>query len=568
MQKGALCMNGAEVSNNFVSNSFISFFETLLEAPTDIKRCLDTAGKAIEYLTEMIPIGKVEVKIEAPANWTILSKDQRRKVLYQKGEVARKANLYFDFETDVGGTNQFEIFAPIGYEYTEQEKKNLEFAMKQLYVFIGRARFAMMSRRFMNEDGLTGIPNLTTFYAHGNRLIEKGKIDKYDAIYFNVRNFKYINHMVDYRHGDQVMVQYAHQVCEFLIEDEMIARMGEDNYVAFIRRDRTEAFLKYLKEVMVEIETMAGKQKVNLSAVCGIYEIEKSVSMSYIMTAVSTAIQAAKQSYQKEYEYYTPELSKHILYEKKIAQEFVENMEDGKYITYLQPKFDMRNGSICGAEALARWKYKGKVIAPERFVPMLEQDGTVCMLDFEILRQACKLIESWKKRGTEPIQLSVNLSGWNLHSKTLVEDIMEILEEYQIEPKYIEIELPETLDYREYTTMMDLFIKLKENGLATALDDFRLGFSSLNLIEDLAVDVLKLDQQIVLELDGENRVQYQTMIEDVINMARRKNMKVLAQGVETTEQRDFLIQAGCDMAQGFLYATPMQIDEFERRIYR
>lgn len=562
-------MGRTEQGNAFASKAFVAFFNTLLEAPIDIKRCFDTMGRAIEYLTEELPIGKVEVKINAPANRMVPNGERRKKVLFHKGETASKPDIHLRFETEVGGQTVFDIYAPSGYEYTEQEKAGLELVAKQLFVFIGRARSGMMFTRVMQEDGLTGIPNLTTFYTHGNRLASLGKLSKYDAFYFNVRNFKYINRMVDYQGGDNVMIQYAHQVCDFLIEDEMIARLGGDNYVALIRRDRTKAFLQYLRDIMVEVETSAGKQQVNLSAVCGIYEIEDQVTqMGDVMTAISTAIQAAKQVYKQEYVYYTPELSSRILYEKKVAQEFVENMADGKFITYLQPKMDLRKGNICGAEALARWKYQGKVVDPEWFIPMLEKDGAVCMLDFEILRQVCALISQWKKRGKEPIRISVNLSGWNLHSKTLVADIMGILKEYDVEPKYIEIELTETMDYREYSIMADLFKELKENGITTSIDNFGLGFSSMNMIKDLDVDVLKLDKQIIADMNGDEGFKTQVMIENVIDMAKRLGMKVLAEGVETTEQRDFLRKAECDVAQGFLYATPMRIDEFERRIYR
>lgn len=558
------------IQNDYmVSPAFMAFFNTLLDAPIDTKRCMDTAGRAVEYLTADIPIGKIEVKINAPANRMVPNGERRKKTLYSRGETAKKADLHFDFETEVGGKTSFDIYAPKGYEYTKQEKENLNFVSKQLFVFIGRARSGMMFSRAMREDGLTGIPNLTTFYAHGNRLISVGKLSRYDALYFNVRNFKYINRMVDYQGGDSVMIQYAHQVCDFLIEDEMIARLGGDNYVALIRRDRTKAFLQYLRDIMVEVDTSAGKKQINLSAVCGIYEIEEGVTkMNEVMTAISTAIQAAKQVYQKEFVYYTPELSERILYEKKVAQEFVENMADGKFITYLQPKVDLKDGSICGAEALARWKYQGKVIDPEWFIPMLEKDGAVCMLDFEILRQVCILIANWIKRGKEPVRISVNLSSWNLHSKTLVNDIMGILNEYHVDPKYIEIELTETMDYREYSIMAEIFKELKENGLTTSVDNFGLGFSSMNMIKDLDVDVLKLDKQIIAEMDGDDGFKNQVMIENVIDMAKKMNMKVLAEGVENTRQRDFLIQAKCDVAQGFLYATPMRIDEFERRIYR
>lgn len=556
-------------SGCMVSPAFMAFFNTLLDAPIDIKRCLDTAGRAVEYLTGEIPIGQIEVRINAPANRILPNGERRKKVLYHKGEIGRKPDIRFDFETKEGGKTSFEIYAPKGYEYTEWEKENLDLISKQLFVFIGRARAGMMFDRAMREDGLTGIPNLTTFYAHGNRLISVGKLSRYDAFYFNVKNFKYINRMVDYQGGDNVMVQYAHQVCDFLIEDEMIARLGGDNYVALIRRDRTKAFLQYLRDIMVEVDTAAGKKQVNLSAVCGIYEVEENVTkMNEVMTAISTAIQAAKQVYQKEYVYYTPELSERILYEKKVAQDFVENMADGKFITYLQPKIDLKDGSICGAEALARWKYQGKVIDPEWFIPMLEKDGAVCMLDFEILRQVCLLISNWIKRGREPVRISVNLSSWNLHSKTLVNDIMEILNEYQVDPKYIEIELTETMDYREYSIMVEIFKELKEKGLTTSIDNFGLGFSSMNMIRDLEVDVLKLDKQIIGEMDKDDGFKNQVLIENVIDMAKKLNMKVLAEGVENTGQRDFLIRANCDVAQGFLYAAPMRIDEFERRIYR
>lgn len=561
-------MEERKESDYMVSPAFSAFFQTLLDAPIDTKRCLDSAGRAVEYLTGDIPIGKIDVKINAPANRMVPDGERRRKVLYQKGEVGKKPDLYFEFETEVGGQTCFDIYAPKGHEYTRQEKDELEFVSKQLYVFIGRARSGMMFSRAMREDGLTGIPNLTTFYTHGNRLISVGKLSKYDAFYFNVRNFKYINRMVDYQGGDNVMIQYAHQVCDFLIEDEMIARLGGDNYVALIRRDRTKAFLQYLRDIVVDVETSSGTKKMNLSAVCGIYEIEDSVTkMNEVMTAISTAIQAAKQVYQKEYVYYTAELSERILYEKRVAQEFVENMADGKFITYLQPKMDLKDNSICGAEALARWKYKGKVIDPEWFIPMLEKDGAVCMLDFEILRQVCSLIANWMKRGKEPVRISVNLSSWNLHSKTLVSDIMEILDEYRVDPKYIEIELTETMDYREYSDMARIFKELKEKGLTTSIDNFGLGFSSMNMIKDLDVDVLKLDRQIIGDMDGEDGFKNKVMIENTIDMAKKMNMKVLAEGVETAKQRDFLIQANCDMAQGFWYAMPMRIEEFERRIY-
>lgn len=562
-------METTERSSFMVSPEFEAFFDTLLEAPVNTKMCFDSIGRAIAFLEKDIPIGRVDVKIYASQNAMQPEGERIKAVLYQKGKKERRASLHFAFKTEVGGRTAFDIYAPLEYIYSEEEKRNLEFMAKQLFVFIGRARAAALFDRALSEDGLTGIPNLTAFYTHGSRLITKGKLFRYDALYFNVRNFKYINKRVDYQGGDNVMIQYAHAVCGFLIEDEMIARLGGDNYVALIRRDRTKDFLKYLQDITVEVDTSAGVQEINLSAVCGIYEIEEHIKkMGDVMDAISTAMQAAKQVYKKEYVYYTPELSKRILYEKKVAQEFVENMADGKFITYLQPKMNLKDNTVYGAEALARWKYQGQVVKPEWFIPMLEKDGAVCMLDFEILRQACSIIKNWKIRGKKPVRISVNLSNWNLHSKTLVEDILDILGEYKVEPEYIEIELTETTDYREYSIMAELYRELKRYGITTSMDNFGLGFSSLSMLKDLDVDVLKLDKAIIADIeDDKEGYKNQVMIRNIIDMAKKMNMKVLAEGVETTRQRDFLIKADCDIAQGVLYAKPLRIEEFERRIY-
>ncbi len=563
-------MEKTKQSNFMVSPEFQAFFDVLLEAPVEKKMCFEAIERAIALLEKELPIGRLDVKVYASATRIQPEGERIRATLYQKGKKEKRASLHFAFKSEVGGRTAFDIYAPFEYVYSEEEKQNLEFIAKQLFVFIGRARAVSLFERTLVEDGLTGIPNLTTFYAHGSRLITKGKLSRYDALHFNVKNFKYINKRVNYQGGDQIMVQYAHAVCGFLIEDEMIARLGGDNYVALIRRDRTKDFLKYLQDITVELETSGGVQEVSLGAVSGIYEIEDHVKrMGDVMNAISTAMQAAKQVYKKEYVYYTPELSQSILYEKEMAQEFVESMADGKFITYLQPKINLKDNTICGAEALARWKYQGHVVKPDQFVPMLEKDGAVCMLDFEILRQACSLISNWKKRGKKPVRLSVNLSNWNLHSKTLVENIMEILNEYEVEPEYIEIELSETTDYGEYSIMAELYRELKKQGITTSLDNFGLGFSSLSMLKNLEVDVLKLDKEIIADIeDDEEGYKNQVMIRNIIDMAKKMNMKVLAEGVETTRQRDFLIQADCDIAQGFLYAKPLQIEEFERRIYK
>ena len=543
--------------------------EVFVNTPMDLEAYFTASQKALESLADALAVGKVEVLLDIPSNPILPVGQAERRVLFQSKDGFGDDSYFETYTTMEQGTATYTFFAKNGQYFTEENKKELHHLTLLLVGFGGRARMGQMLQHIMTHDIVTGVPNLRTFIERIFELTEKKAICKYDAYFLNTKNFKYVNKIVKYQQGDIVMMKYASKLMDFIDGDEIVARLGGDNYVALIRRARSEDFQKYISGIEIVIDTEMGMRSIVLGAVAGVYEIKEEVSSSAdIMMPISMAMQAAKHILHKDIVYYTPELSQKILDGQKVMLDFDDSLEKGEYVVYLQPKIRVEDEQVCGAEALARWIHEGQMISPATFIPALEKDGTICKLDFEILRQVCVIIKRWVSEGKDPGKISVNFSRWHLRNINLVEDVIKMLEEYDVDPKYIELELTETMDLEEYAMMARCAERFKKIGIATSIDDFGTGYSSLNLLKNLEVEVLKIDRDFIKEIGNQNEGKKDRVIlSSIINMAKAMDMQVLAEGVETVEQKQFLKEVNCDMIQGFLYSKPLPVDEFEKMVY-
>ena len=240
----------------------------------------------------------------------------------------------------------------------------------------------------------------------------------------------------------------------------------------------------------------------------------------------------------------------------------MESLYKGEFKAYYQPKVDTETYQIVGAEALARWEHEGRLVPPVEFVPVLEQNGMICMLDFYVLEQVCKDIRDWLQKGIEPVRVSVNLSRKHLANPNLAEDIMNVLNKYETESKYIEVELTETVDEAESAQLVDFMEKMKDKKVALSIDDFGTGYSSLNMLRSFPVDVLKLDRTFLNSLEENDRI----VLSNIIRMASELNMDVVAEGVENWQQMDYLKKMACKVVQGFLFDKPMPKEVFEEKL--
>ena len=538
-----------------ISGNTVSFEETF----NRLKEVIKPFAKSFE-------IARIESRLSAPGSSFVPEGVEAYYEIYVDDTLPIGEPIFYEYETYEKGKASFTIYPRAMKNYSEDEEHQLFFMVQLLLILGCKQRMSAMLDKTLKTDIMTGLPNIKVFENRCEQLIKERQITRFDAIYFNIKNFKYVNKLVAYSNGDYVMAQYAQKISCFINEEEIIARLGGDNFVALILKERRGAFIDFLHGIDIEITGLGGAmQQITLGAISGIFEIkDEDVHFSDIMLGVSMALQAAKRIYHKDYYYFTVELAQKILEEQRISMDFEKSLIEGEFKAYFQPKFSLENGKLCGAEALARWNNKGKIVSPAAFIPRLEKDGTICRLDFEILRQVCIQIAKWLKAGKEPVRVSVNFSRWHLQNNHFVEDIKGVLDEYGVPTKYIEVELTETMNDEEYERMSRVVTQFREKGITTSIDDFGTGFSSLNLLKKLDVDVLKLDKSFLDEIGNPKEGKKdRILIQNIINLARDFDMQVIAEGVETTVQRDFLIEARCHMAQGYLYAKPLPLEEFE-----
>lgn len=228
---------------------------------------------------------------------------------------------------------------------------------------------------------------------------------------------------------------------------------------------------------------------------------------------------------------------------------------------YLQPKCNISNGKIVGAEALVRWVNPKKgIIPPMEFVPLFEKNGFVIKMDRYIWEEACKVIRRWMDAGVEPIPISINVSRKHLKNSSFVQTLNDLVEKYQIPKRCLEVEITETV---EETQVSDGIGLLKENGFTLLMDDFGSGYSSLNTLKNTQFDVIKIDREFLQDFIGSDRGQ--KIVEHTIKMTKSIGLGMVAEGVETEEQAAFLNECGCHVAQGFFYAKPMEVTSFEEQ---
>ena len=412
---------------------------------------------------------------------------------------------------------------------------------------------------------LTGLPNSGGFIAFVTEKFENGEIMKYDSICFNLKSFGLISRRYGVSEGDEIMKRYAKKVNGFCDEDEIISHFGGDNYTALIKKERTKKFLKFIASVPVYGMKNDKEDEINISAVAGVYAIDDSMkSPGQAISRASMACNYAKNVANKPYVFVNKAMSTRIYRQKQIEDRFEDALAKEEFRIYLQPKVDTETGKIVGAESLARWFCNGIVLYPTEFVPILEREGMVAPLDLYVLKKTCEYIRNWIDKGIEPVQVSVNFSRKDLEYKDLAKEITEIIDSYEIDRKYIEIEVTETASEDERILMTSFLSNLKASSISTAIDDFGTGYSSLSTLRDFPVSVIKIDRSFINneELNRSDEI----VLKNIISMANELGINVVTEGVERPDQTRLLKSVGCHVVQGFLYDNPMPMEDFEKRL--
>ena len=251
---------------------------------------------------------------------------------------------------------------------------------------------------------------------------------------------------------------------------------------------------------------------------------------------------------------------------KNIESTFKDELKNGSFVVYYQPKFDIKSGKIIGVEALSRWINNGKVVPPGMFVPILEKNGEIVDLDLFVLEKLCKDIHNYRNLGHNIVPASCNLSRRDFEIEDIEQKVIDIIRKYNVRTDDIVIEVTETTNLEENARLAKFIDAMHKNGIKTSIDDFGTGYSSLSVLRDFKVNEIKIDRSFINRevLTNSDEI----IIGSIIDMAKRLSINVICEGVETIQQADFLIRLGCNNAQGFLYSKPLPKEEFEAMLQR
>lgn len=487
--------------------------------------------------------------------------------LYRGDGCRGTQTVEFTGRTRMGKVPSFIWVCRSDMSWSEKDVDDIMFLCRISYTLSAKIRLTEMTDKFYFHDTATGLLNLNGLKRFAVQLAEDGIADRYTAAFINIIGFNYINKKVGYDDGTKIIKTYGNQIKKSFDRDEVIARLGGDNFVIFYKNENEEKVKKLLNGIKVCVKQGGTTIAFTLRSRAGIYRItDPHAHFGEIMGYISAAFNYSRTLSRTNQVFYVPAIEQQMLDRKEYVQRFSAALENGDFFVVYQPKVNSGDDSIYGGEALVRWNCDGRVIPPGEFVEILEKEHLVCSLDYYVLEQTCKNLRRWIDSGIKPVKISVNFSNEHLYEDNLVEKITEIPDRYGIDHDLIEIEMTETADVYETKKLLAYVDGLHKNGFTVAIDDFGIGYSSLHLLQSVAVDVLKIDKAFVSEVGGDKDKRENVILKHIINMAAELGIEIVAEGVETDKQRQKLKEMNCHRIQGYIYDKPLMQDEFLQRI--
>ncbi len=423
------------------------------------------------------------------------------------------------------------------------------------------------------KDALTGLDSYEEFVPKLQSLIENIEDQIIVIDYSDIKHFKYFNDTYSYKTGNDLLADYA-QLLQSNKESFLYgSRVVSDNMVTVGLYDIHDEDILHqqicTRNMLIENELRL-KYKCNRLRICtGIYFITKENNNIDAETVISNCNLARKIARENNTEesvvVFKEEMASRINHEIEILSTIDAAIVNGELIPYYQPKINSTTGEVSGAEALVRWKKpSGLIIQPDQFVPIIERSGQIIQVDYFMYREVFKFIAERINAGLKIVPISINVSRQHFKKLDIINYIKQLQQEYQIPPKYVEFEITETVCMVDTAKAMKFIRTFHEMGFKVSMDDFGSGYSSLYLLSELPIDIIKMDKCFLQteSLEKKERV----IISNIINMTHQLDITTLCEGVETSQQSDFLKSVGCDIQQGFYFSRPVTVEQMARML--
>lgn len=420
------------------------------------------------------------------------------------------------------------------------------------------------------KDSLTGLDRYEVFLEKLEKAIEQIGDARISIVYTDIKHFKYINDTYGYQVGNALLRDFVEEITENSVRLICFSRVYSDNFVTanILRPDITnEQFKEVIHKVNLEWETKFREKYLNsrLQFCTGISIIDKNSRSLDAETAVSNANLARKVAKEMDSDccvLFDHSMMEGIKREVEITSHVPKAIANHELQVYYQPKIETETLRLIGAEALVRWqKPDGTFVYPDEFIPLIERSGQVVDVDYYVYRETFKFLADRMAAGKNVVPISLNVSRIHLNKMHILEYVRELFEEYQIPSGLIEFELTESIYLDNTERALELVKGLHKLGTKVSMDDFGSGYSSLNLLSRLPIDIIKLDK--VFLKDDTLQESDKIIISCVVDMAKRLSITSLCEGVETPEQSDYLKQIGCQIQQGYYFSKPIPQEEFE-----
>lgn len=420
-------------------------------------------------------------------------------------------------------------------------------------------------------DGLTKLPSGYKFHLDACHLLKKhaGSDTQMAVVQFNIDRFKYINEIYGYQEGNQILQHIGKTLQDQVCAGDRIGRLHGDRFILLTSYKTKAELWSRMNELNQHLSEYTSQVTEDLHLVihCGIYiVIDKKMDIYTMMDRAGMAAKSVKGSYGSTCAFFSDEMLEQVVEEQNIERRMHDALANGEFEVYLQPKYDLNDRSMQCAEALIRWNHPEKgLIPPNAFIPVFEKNGFIVQVDLMVFEFVCSLIKRWMDQGIKPIPISVNFSRVHLFRSDFLLNLSSIIKKYSIPPALIEIELTESIVYENIDYLRDVLLKLKCLGFTLSIDDFGTGYSSLSLLQSIPADVIKLDRGFFLNEANDERGRI--VIANMIKLAHDLKMRVVAEGVETEAQVQFLQSMNCNLAQGYYFAKPMPVAQFESNLF-
>ncbi|WP_457748627.1 EAL domain-containing protein [Sulfurimonas sp.] len=421
-----------------------------------------------------------------------------------------------------------------------------------------------------HHDKLTGFPNKVLLLDRIEDAIQhaKNSSEQLSIFFLDLDRFKEINDTYGHEIGDELLLQIVARLKECIKDEDTLARLGGDEFAILHKNATKISTINLIDTILIKMKKPFHVKNIEIFTTFSIgitLYPQDAMQASQLLRNAETAMYKAKDSGKNTYQFYDKQMTELALQKIQLDADIRKALKNKEFVAYFQPKIDARNGKVIGLETLIRWIHPQKgIIYPNAFIPFCEETGLVVEIDKYMLIHAMKQISQWRKEGLEFGKVSINVSTRKIESSNYIEELSYIVQSSQFDTSSLELEILEGQIMKDPKKSIDILNKIRDLGISISVDDFGTGYSSLSYLKKLPVNKIKIDRSFIMDIPFDE--DDMAIVRTIISLAQNLNLEIIAEGVETKEQLDFLLQEGCYNIQGYYFSKPLPVDECKKFI--